>query len=92
MDICICALTAEFVEPLPQFLASMCNAAQKQILMMCRPIDTEIYEYYRWQHPFLTDFTEEFLISAMKKNNFQLIMKELSPDNKAVTLYDFRKV
>lgn len=89
-DTCLCALTAEFVENLPQFLANMCNAARKQILMFCRPIDKEIYPSYKWEHPFLTDFTEEFLIKTMEQNNFKL-NAQLASDNKSVILYDFRK-
>ena len=90
-DACLCTLTAEFVELLPKFLANMCNAAQKQILMLCRPVDKEIYENYRWEHPFLTDFTEDFLIKTMRQNNFEL--KSKYPDkNPSVILYDFRKI
>ena len=90
-DTILCAFTAEFVENLPQFLASMCNAAHKQILMWCRPIDKENNQTYRWKNPFLTDFTEEFLISTMTQNNFQLNAQSPASDNRAVILYDFRK-
>ena len=92
VDTCLCALTAEYVENLPQFLANMCNAAQKQILMICRPFnDKEIISRYRWEHPFLTDFTEEFLIQTMERNNFRLD-KQYPTDNPSVILYDFRKI
>ena len=90
-DTILCALTAEYVEPLPQFLANMCDAAQKQILMWCRPIDKEIYGEYRWKNPFLTDFTEDFLISTMARNNFQLNAHFSATDNRSIILYDFRK-
>lgn len=90
-DTILCALTAEYVEPLPQFLANMCAAAQKQILMLCRPIDKEIYGEYRWKNPFLTDFTEDFLISTMAQNNFQLNAQFPATDNRSIILYDFRK-
>ena len=91
-DVVVCAFTAEFVEFLPQFLNNMCRAAQRQILMLCRPIDKEIYKWWRFQHPFLTDFTEEFLTAAIEQNNFRLVMKERSQDNNAAILYDFRKI
>lgn len=91
VDTCLCAFTAEYVEHLPQFLADMCNAANKQILMWCRPIDKEIHAEWRWNHPFLTDFTEEFLIENMKQNNFQLNAQYTDPDNRSNILYDFRK-
>lgn len=90
VDTCFCAYTAEFVEHLPQFLANMCNAAQKQVLMWCRPIDKELRTGWRWRHPFLVDFTEEFLIKTMVQNNFQL-HAQFSPDNPSVILYDFRR-
>ena len=91
-DAILCALTAEYVEPLPQFLADMCNAAQKQILMLSRPADRERNINYRWSHPFLTDFTEEFLIKTMAQNHFQLSAQYPMPDNRSVVLYDFRKI
>ena len=89
-DAILCTWTAEFVEHLPQFLSDMCNAAQKQILMWCRPVDKEIYDNWRWSHPFLVDFTEEFLVKTMAQNNFELHAQY--PDaNPSVILYDFRK-
>ena len=90
-DTILCALTAEYVEPLPQFLANMCDAAQKQILMWCRPVDKEIHGEYRWKNPFLTDFTEDFLIKTMARNNFQLNAQFSATDNRSIILYDFRK-
>ena len=59
-DTLFSAFTAEYIEALPQFLHNMCSSAQKQILMICRPFDKETNYYYRWQHPFVTDFTESF--------------------------------
>ena len=92
VDVCLCALTAEFVEPLPQFLGNMCEAANKQILMWCRPVDKETSPVYRWNHPFLTDFTEEFLIKTMEQNDFKLKAKYPSAINPSVILYDFKKL
>ncbi len=89
-DACLCAMTAEYVEHLPRFLADMCSAAQKQILMLCRPIDRERFDVYRWKNPFLTDFTEEFLIKTMEQNGFQL-NEQYPTDNASIILYDFRK-
>ena len=91
-DTCLCAFTAEFVEYLPQFLANMCLAAQKQILMLCRPVDQEKNANRRWRNPFLTDFTEEFLIKTMEKNNFQLETQYPDAKNPSVILYDFRRI
>lgn len=91
-DVCLCVLTAEFVELLPQFLANMCNAAQKQILMWCRPADKERNTNYRWSHPFLTDFTEEFLIKTMEQNNFKLNAQYPSAAVPSIILYDFRRI
>ena len=90
-DACLCAFTAEFVERLPKFLANMCNAAQKQILMICRPVDRERDIEFRWRNPFLTDFTEEFLIKTMAQNKFKLD-KRYPTGDKSVILYDFRKI
>lgn len=91
-DAIVCAFTAEYVENLPQFLADMCNAANKQVLMWCRPMgEQEISNYYRWSHPFLVDFTEEFLIKTMEQNNFQLVAKYPASNVPAIILYDFRK-
>lgn len=90
-DAILCAFTAEYIEHLPQFLANMCNAAQKQILMLCRPVDKERYDEFRWDYPFLIDFTEEFLIKTMEQNNFSL-QAQFAPDNPSVILYDFRRI
>ena len=90
-DTCLCALTAEYVELLPQFLNNLCNAAHKQILMLCRPVDKECNLEYRWNYPFLTDFTEEFLLKTMMQNHFQLNAQYPLSDNQSVILYDFRK-
>ena len=92
VDTCLCAFTAEFVELLPQFLGNMCRAARKQILMLCRPVDREVNPTYRWENPFQTDFTEEFLIKTMAQNNFQLKAENPVPDNSAIILYDFRGI
>lgn len=91
-DACLCALTAEFVELLPQFLANMCNAAHKQILIWCRPADKETQNYWRWSHPFLTDFTEEFLIKTMEQKNFKLNAQYPDAKVPSIILYDFRKI
>ena len=90
VDTCLCAFTAEFVAALPDFLKKICNAAQKQVLMICRPIDKEIFPLYRWQHQMLTDFTEKFLIETMQKGSFELISAKPF-QNPSVILYDFRK-
>ena len=90
-DTCFCVLTAEFVETLPQFLANMCNAAQKQILMWCRPVDKETRLKYRWEKPLLTDFTEEFLINTLAQNGFELSGQYPEVKNPSIILYDFRK-
>ena len=90
-DTCLCAFTAEYVENLPLFINNMCNAAQKQILMWCRPFDKEVHHHYRWYHPFLTDFTEEFLIKSMEQNNFRLNMQYQSSVNHSIIFYDFRR-
>ena len=90
-DVCLCAFIAEYVEPLPQFLADMCNAAQKQLLFWACTVDNELNRKFRWKNPFLTDFTEEFLIKTIKQNNFKLKAQYTAPDNVAAILYDFRK-
>ena len=90
-DTCICAMTAEYIENLPKFFDNICNAAQKQILMLCRPLDKEIYIANRWKNPFPTDFIEEFLISSMQKNNFRLQSLTADEENPSVIIYDFRK-
>lgn len=90
-DACLCALTAEYVELLPQFLNNMCNATGKQILMWCRPFDRELNPKYRWENPFLTDFTEEFLIKTMQENHFELNKQYPNDRYPSVILYDFRK-
>ena len=90
-DTCLSVLTAEYVEFLPQFLSNMCNAAQKQILMMCRPFNKRINDYWRRTNPFLVDFTEEFLVKTMMQNNFNLNAKYPMPDNNLIILYDFRR-
>ena len=92
VDTCLCAFTAEFVELLPQFLNNMCDAAQKQILMWCRPIDTEGKEIYRWYHPFFVDFTEEFLIETLAQNNFRLTTRYVDSSNRSTVFYDFRRI
>jgi hypothetical protein len=69
----------------------MCNAAQKQILMWCRPVDKENKEIYRWYHPFLTDFTEKFLIETMAQNNFRLNTQYIDSSNPSIIFYDFRR-
>ncbi|MBQ6005433.1 MAG: hypothetical protein IJL14_04205 [Selenomonadaceae bacterium] len=91
-DTCFCALTAEFVERLPKFLADVCNAAQKQILMLCRPIDKETRSHWRWKNPVLTDFTEKFLIDTIEQNKFKLDEQYPAPDNRSLIVYDFRRI
>lgn len=90
-NVCLCALTAEYVEALPQFLAKMCAATRKQILMLCKPIDKEVHHIERWLNPLLVDFTEEFLIKTLAQNNFQLTAQVALPDDDSMFLYDFRK-
>ena len=90
-DTCLCAFTAEYVEPLPQFLNKMCDAAQKQILILACPVDNKHNRKFRWKNPFLTDFTEEFLIKTIEQNNFKLNAQYPAPNNSGVILYDFRK-
>ena len=92
VDTCLCAFTAEYVKTLPKFLAAMCKAAQKQILMLCRPFDKEGDRYYRWRHAFVTDFTETYLLEVMTRNNFQPVAQYPTPGNRSVILYDFRKI
>ena len=95
-DTCLCALTAEYVEQLPKFLSDICNAAQKQILIWCRPVDKENSIAWRRKNPFVTDFTEEFLIETMSQNNFQLTAQypraATSKVNASTILYDFRRI
>ena len=91
-DVCLCALTAEYVELLPQFLNNLCNAAHKQILMLCRPVDKECNLEYRWNYPFLTDFTEEFLLKTMTQNNFKLDKHYCYSNYQSLILYDFRRM
>ena len=86
----LCAFTAEYVAQLKKFLENMTQAAQKQILMICRPADKEIHATYRWEHPFLTDFTEKFLVETLEQNHFKLHMAKPMA-NVSVILYDFRK-
>ena len=90
-DTCLCALTAEYVELFPQFLNNICNAAHKQILMLCCPVDKERNLDYRWNYPFLTDFTEEFLLKTVTQNNFRLDKQYLYSNCQSLILYDFRK-
>ncbi len=92
VDTCLCAFTAEFVELLPQFLNNMCDAAQKQILMWCRPVDKEVNEIYRWYNPPLTDFTEEFLIKSLAQKNFRLNFRYVDLSNRSSVFYDFRRI
>ena len=91
VDTCLCAFTAEYVARLPQFLKNMCDTAQKQILMWCHPVDKELNAEYRWRNPFLTDFTEEFLIKTMGQNDFRLNAQYHDAGNPSIILYDFRK-
>ena len=90
VDTCLCAFTAEYVERLPQFLANICNAAQKQILMWCCPVDKDSRLKYRWENPFLTDFTEDFLVKTLSQNNFELHAQYPAKKSGNI-LYDFRK-
>ena len=90
-DTFLCALIAEFVAPLPSFLEKVCAAAEKQVLMVCRPFDKETSIKFRWEHTVLTDFTEKFLIETMRKNNFELNSRQAVPKNDALIMYDFRK-
>ena len=89
-DVCICAMTAEYVVRLPEFLKNICNATKKQILMVCRPADKEVAHMKRWANPILTDFTEGFLIKTFAENNFKLESAEKLPKKSSIILYDFR--
>ena len=90
-DVCLCAFTAEYVKYLSQFLANMCNAAQKQILIWACPVDKELNKNARWKNPFPIDFIEEFLIKTIEQNNFKLTAQYPDENNHAVILYDFRR-
>lgn len=90
-DTVLSIITAEYVELLPNFLDNLCRVALGQVLMICRPIDKEIFKGFRWRHPFAVDFTEKFLIDSMKKNNFYLHQMKCAPVNHSVILYDFRR-
>ncbi|MBR6012847.1 MAG: glycosyltransferase [Selenomonadaceae bacterium] len=92
VDACLCAYTAEYVTCLPEFLKKMCTSTLKQILMLCRPVDKERRFRYRWNHPFQTDFTEQFLIETLEKNNFKLNSAVSCQGNSSVILYDFRRI
>ena len=91
-DTCLCVFTAEFVKHLPQFLDKMCRAAQRQILIWCCPVDKETDKVARWKNPFPTDFTEDFLIKALARNNFRLAAQYPDADNPSEILYDFRRI
>lgn len=91
-DVCLCAFTAEFVRHLPQFLNGMCRAAQRQILIWCRPVDKEVNKISAWKNPVPTDFTEDFLIETLAKNNFKLAAQYPDADNPSAILYDFRRI
>ena len=60
--------------------------------MLCRPVDKETGTTYRWANPFLTDFTEEFLIKTLAQNNFRLNAMEYASSGRSVILYDFRRI
>ncbi len=91
-DTCLCVFTAEFVKNLPQFLDKMCRAAQRQILIWCYPVDKAADKVTRWKNPFPTDFTEDFLIKTLARNNFQLAAQYPNADNPSEILYDFRRI
>ena len=91
VDTCLSVVTAEYVELLNEFLDNICRSARRQVLMVCRPIDREWGSAYRWKNPHLTDFTERFLIDSIERNNFYLHQMKVLPDNRFVTLYDFRR-
>ena len=91
-DTCLCVFTAEFVRHLPQFLDKMCRAAQRQILIWCCPVDREVNKIARWKNPFPTDFTEDFLIKTLARNNFLLAAQFPNADNPSAILYDFRRI
>ncbi|MBE8955393.1 MAG: hypothetical protein SR2Q5_06995 [Quinella sp. 2Q5] len=91
-DACLCVFSAEYAEILPQFLQNMCAAARKQILIMCSPFDKDFQLEYRWNNPFLTDFTEKFLLGVMKGNRFGLSAHYAVNAGVPIILYDFRKI
>lgn len=91
-DTCLCVFEAEFVKHLPQFLDNMCRAAQRQILIWGCPVDKETNKIARWKNPFPTDFTEDFLIKTLARNNFQLAAQYPDADNPSRILYDFRRI
>ncbi len=91
-DTCLCVFNAEFVKHLPQFLDNMCRVAQRQILIWACPVDREVNKTFRWRNPFLTDFTEDFLIKTLARNNFQLAAQYSAADNPSQILYDFRRI
>ena len=91
-DTCLCVFTAEFVRHLPQFLNNMCRAAQRQILIWCCPVDKETNKNARWKNPFPTDFTEDFLIEKLARNNFKLAAQYPDADNPSRILYDCRRI
>ena len=91
-DTCLCVFTAEFIKHLPQFLDNLCRAAQRQILIWCCPVDREVNKNNRWKNPFPTDFTEDFLITTLAQNNFQLAAQYPDADNPSRIFYDFRRI
>ena len=90
-DTCLSIFTAEQVEDLPKFLDNISHAARRQMLMFCRPFDKENRKNYRWSHPFLVDFTEEFLVNSIAANGFELYPATTLQNNPSLILYDFRR-
>ena len=90
-DTVLSVFTAEFIETLPEFLDNISRAARRQVLMISRPIDKETAARFRWEHPFIADFTEKFLIESIEKNGFTLNQKKEHPESPGTFLYDFRR-
>lgn len=77
VDTCLALFTAEYVEMLKEFLGHVCHVARRQVLMLCCPIERDMVSQNRWGNPFVTDFTERFLIDSIEQKKFLFVSMEV---------------
>ena len=86
------AMLLEYVKKLPEFIADVCAAAGRQVLILCRPWDKDPAKTDRWRkRKFATDFTEKFLLEEFAGHNFSAVStSQIIVQGQEMWLYDFR--
>lgn len=89
-DSCVLIFSLEYIKDFQRLLTDICQCANRQVIIVCRPIDKDEDAYERWlKRRFVLDFTEKFLVNEMKSRGFGLNTSEKVCSDPAAFIYDF---